>query len=273
MDTVTTGQALAAARHWLKPAVHVLLRCGVPWKEFSELAKSVYVDVATERFGKRGRPTNVSRTAVLTGMTRRDVRKQRARLAASGPTPPGYVSKASLILSAWHHDVDFLDKKGKPRVLPAEGEGASFATLVRRCGGADVQPTTLLKELVAAGCVRRQADGRLKVLLRDYIPYNINSEMLRLWGTSLADLAATSAHNLTRGPKEPARFEREAVSDRVPVVAVKEFRAFLEQEGQAFLERIDAWLTEHRAATATGTGTEPDAQVTRLGAGVYHLQD
>jgi hypothetical protein len=269
MESVTPGQALTAARQWLRPAIHVLLRCGVPWKEFAELAKSVYVEVATERFGKRGRPTNVSRTAVLTGLTRRDVRKQRARLASSEPTPSGYVTKASLILSAWHHDASFVDKRGKPRALPMDGEEVSFAGLVKRCGGADVQPTTLLKELIAAGCVKRQPDGQLKVLLRDYIPHNMNVQMVRLWSARLADIGTTSAHNLTRSPREPARFERAAVNDRIPVAAMKEFREFLEQEGQAFLERIDAWLTTHQVAASD----EPDTQLARLGAGVYHIQD
>lgn len=270
MESVTPSQALAAARQWLRPAIHVLLRCGVPWKEFAELAKSVYVEVATERFGKRGRPTNVSRTAVLTGLTRRDVRKQRVRLASAEPTPSGYVTKASLLLSAWHHDPEFIDKKGKPRALPMDGEEASFASLVKRCGGADVQPTTLLKELIAAGCVKRQADGRLKVLLRDYIPHNMNVQMVRLWATGLADIGTTSAHNLTRNPaREPPRFERAAVSDRVPVASMKEFRAFVEQEGQAFLEKIDAWLTAHQVVATD----EPDAALTRMGVGVYHIQD
>jgi len=269
MEVVTPSQALTVARQWLRPAIHVLLRCGVPWKEFAELAKSVYVEVASEKFGKRGRPTNVSRTAVLTGLTRRDVRKQRVRLASTGSAPGGYVTKASLILSAWHHDPEFVDKKGKPRVLPMEGAEASFVSLVKRCGGADVQPTTLLKELVAAGCVKRQPDGRLKVLLRDYIPHNMSVEMVRLWATGLADIGTTSAHNLTRNPKDAARFERAAVSDRLPVAAMKEFRAFLEQEGQAFLEKVDAWLTEHQVTAAN----EPDTQLTRLGVGVYHIQD
>jgi len=269
MEAVTPSQALAVARQWLRPAIHVLLRCGVPWKEFAELAKSVYVEVATERFGKRGRPTNVSRTAVLTGLTRRDVRKQRVRLSSAEPRPSGYVTKASLILSAWHHDPEFVDKKGKPRLLPMEGEEASFVSLVKRCGGADVQPTTLLKELVAAGCVKRQPDDRLKVLLRDYIPHNMSVEMVRLWATGLADIGTTSAHNLTRNPKDPARFERAAVNGRLPVAALKEFREFLEEEGQAFLEKVDTWLTEHQV----DANDEPDAQLTRLGVGVYHIQD
>jgi len=269
MEAVTPSQALEAARQWLRPAIHVLLRCGVPWKEFAETAKSVYVEVATDRFGKRGRPTNVSRTAVLTGLTRRDVRKQRVRLGSAEPAPGGYVTKASLILTAWHHDPEFLDKKGKPRTLLMEGEDVSFGGLVKRCGGADVQPTTLLKELIAAGCVKRQPDGRLKVLLRDYIPHNMNAQMVRLWATGLADIATTSSHNLTRGPKDPSRFERAAVNGRIPVAAVKEFRIFLEQEGQAFLEKVDAWLSAHQVAAAE----QPEDELTRLGVGAYHIQD
>src|SRR5207253_3181097 len=187
MRSASTKQVLAAARQWLRPLVHVLIRCGVTWKEFAELSRRSYVEVASHQFGKRGRPTNVSRTAVLTGLARRDVRKQRVRLASTEPAPSGYVTKASLILTAWHHDPEFLDKKGRPRNLPMDGEAVSFAGLVKRCGGADVQPTTLLKELIAAGCVKRQSDGHLKVLLRDYIPHNMNAQMVRLWAARLAD--------------------------------------------------------------------------------------
>ncbi len=271
MTSATTSQALAAARQWLKPAIHVLLRCGVPWREFSELAKSVYVDVATVRFGKRGRPTNVSRTAMLTGLPRRDVRKQREKLAdEERPGLTGYVSKGSLILTAWHLDPEFLDSAGKPKLLPLEGEQGSFAALMRRCGGGDVRPTTVLKELMSAGAVRQRTDGRVQALQRTYIPHAMDAELLRLWGTVLADVAMTSDHTLTRGPKDLARFERAAVNDRIPAKAVAEFREFLNKEGQAFLERVDAWLTERQV---TPEEEQAGVDITRLGAGVYHIQD
>jgi hypothetical protein len=58
----TPRQVLAATRQWLKPVIFILLKCGVTWREFSELSKSVYVEIATRRFGKRGWPTNVRHT-------------------------------------------------------------------------------------------------------------------------------------------------------------------------------------------------------------------
>jgi hypothetical protein len=232
------------------------------------LAKSTYVEVATERFGKRGRPTNVSRTAALTGLARREVRKQRDHLATAPQPLAGYVTKASLVLSAWHLYPEYLDKNGKPAFLRVDGEGATFATLLRRCGAGDIRPSTLLKELVSAGAVRKRKDGRLEALERNYIPHNMDEQLIRLWGTVMADVATTYSHNLALTPETPARFERSAVNGQVAASSLAEFRQFLDEEGQAFLERVDAWLTAHEVSGSPG-----DPATLRLGAGMYHIQD
>ena len=268
MVIATRQQVLAATRQWLRPVIGVLLRCGVTWREFSELSKTTYVEVATRHFGRRGRPTNVSRTAVLTGLVRRDVRKRREMLTRAGEEPGAYVTKASLVLSAWHLDDEFLDSKGRPQALSLDGEAPSFPSLVLRCGGSDVPATTLLKELVRAGAVNLRPDGRVEAVKRNYIPHSMDEKLIRLWGSVLADVATTYVHNLTRSGKVPARFERAAVNDHVDVKALPEFRLFLEAEGQAFLERVDAWLIEHQAKPG-----ESRQNPIRVGVGVYHVQD
>jgi hypothetical protein len=260
---------LQAAHQWLKPLVQVLLSCGITWREFSELSKTTYVEVATRKFGKRGRPTNVSRTAILTGLVRRDVRKQRQILGATRPALAGYVSKASLVLSAWHLDPLFRDKDGQPALLRMSGPGKSFAALIERSGGADVRPSTLLKELVNAGAVRARADGRLQALQRNYIPQTMDEHLVRLWGTVIADVATTYVHNLTRAGKDSKRFERSAVNDQMPRTAIAGFAELLEREGQVFLERIDQWLTVRESKAR---GRRKGATV-RLGVGLYHIED
>lgn len=271
MADATHDEVIAATRMWLRPVIHILLRSGITWREFAELSKMTYVEVATRHFGLRGRPTNVSRTAALTGLARRDVRKQRQLLeTGAAPVPAPYVTKASLVLSAWHLLPEYRGRSGRPAVLRFEGEGCSFMALVQSCGGSDVPPTTLLKELVSAGAVRVRADGRLQATHRNYIPHAIDGQMIRLWGSVLADVATTHVHNLSRTSKAPARFERAAVNDAVEVTAVPQFRRFLEAEGQAFLERVDAWLTAHQVSKSKrATKSRP----VRLGAGVYHVQD
>lgn len=267
MGAASNSQILAATRQWLKPLIHVLIRCGITWKDFAALAKTTYVEVATRQFGKRGRPTNVSRTAVLTGLARREVRKQRERIATVPDGWTAYVSKASLVLAAWHQDPQFLGPDGKPELLAVEGDGPTFTALVRRCGASDVRPSTLLKELRSAGAVRVAADGRLEALQRAYIPHKMDEQLIRLWGTVVADVATTYVHNLTRNPHNASRFERSAVNIRIRASALPEFRQFLNREGQAFLERVDDWLARHEV------GPEPTEESLRLGVGVYHIQD
>jgi hypothetical protein len=271
MTDAGPSQVVAAARRWLKPVIYVLLRCGLTWREFSDLARATYIEVATARFGKRGRPTNVSRTAILTGMTRRDVRLIRERLAAA-PTAPAapYSSKASQILTAWHLEPRFQDKKGRPARLRMEGPGATFEELLKHCGAGDVRPSTVLKELVNAGVVRPGKDGRLQALARNYIPQAMDEQIVRLWGTVLGDVAQVYVHNMSRGSRTPTRFERAAKNERIPVAAEAAFRKFIEREGQAFLERVDAWLTEHELPDGQANADTP---TTRMGAGLYQIQD
>jgi hypothetical protein len=270
MALASTDQILQSSHQWLKPLIHVLLSCGITWREFAELARTTYVEVATESFGKRGRPTNVSRTAILTGLARRQVRRQRQLLSEAPNAPPGYVTKASLVLSAWHLDPQFRDRRGRPALLRMTGRGRTFTALIERSGGADVRPSTLLKELINAGAVRTRPDGRLEAVKRDYIPHAMDEQLIRLWGTVIADVATTYVHNLTRTGKTTRRFERSAVNDRMPVSAAPEFARFLEQEGQIFLERIDKWLT---ARQDTPAGGREMARTVRLGVGLYQIQD
>ncbi len=268
MALASTDQVLQSSHQWLKPLIHILLSCGITWREFAELAKTTYVEVATDNFGKRGRPTNVSRTAILTGLARRDVRKHR-ELLARAPTPlSGYVTKGALVLSTWHLSREFQDKTGQPAILRMSGRGKTFAALLERAGGSDVRPSTFLKELVSAGAVRVRPDGRLQALKRDYIPYAIDEQMIRLWGTVVADVATTYVHNLMRTAKADKRLERSAVNDRMPVSAVPAFVQLLEKEAQEFLERIDQWLTAQQARE----GGNPAGDTIRLGVGLYQIQ-
>ena len=259
---------LSSVRLMLRPIVRVLLRGGIPFREFSELAKFTYVDIATTEYGRRNRPTNVSRTAILTGLNRRDV----ARIRAAEPSAmleAVYMSHGSRILAGWHLDADFVDAGGQPVRLPLEGGPPSFQALARRYAP-DLPHIALFKELSAAGAVELCDDGHLRALMRSYIPKSFDPNQIRLWGSILHDVASTLAYNVTRAPTVAARFERRAIHARVRRSAAPEFREFLEREGQRFLERIDGWLAEHAADEADGA--DP-GQTARLGAGAYLIEE
>ncbi|HRX89106.1 MAG TPA: DUF6502 family protein, partial [Steroidobacteraceae bacterium] len=252
------------------PLAYVLLRSGITWKDFSDLTRLVFVDVAQARFGRRSnKRATVSRVAVLTGLARRDVRKLKDELAEGPTTAGGFTTKGSLVLSHWHQDADFRAADGSPLVIASDGDGATFTELLRRAGAGDVRPGSILKEMLAAKAVELLPDGRLRALSRNFVPQSMSATSVRLWGSVIADLAETRSHNLLRTDSDPARFERAAINDRIDPAALPAFREMLAREGQQFLERIDAWLSAHELACADDSARTP----IRLGVGVYHIED
>jgi len=250
----------------VRPVVRILLRCGVTWKEVAELLKAVYVDVASDDYGKRGRPANASRVAILTGLSRRDVKRARDRLASAAPdtlAPIAKINHASRVLTGWFQDPDFLDAKGKPRLLELEGE-RGFEGLAKRYAQ-DIPSTALLKELRAVAAVAETPRGRLRAKLRYYSPAAPDEEAVLRSGSVLEDLGATVAENLVRA-EERTRFEGRATNARVARAARRKFREYIEARGMAFLEDVDRWLSQHES-------TDPEEKTLRLGIGVYQIQD
>jgi hypothetical protein len=262
-------RVLEALGQALEPVVLLLLRSGITWKDFADVGKEKFVTVATESFGIRGRPTNLARVAILSGLDRREVARLRRATRDQGAASQGYMSKPAQLLQAWHHDARYLDSSGKPRELEIEGaEIGSFAELAQRYAPG-IPLVALIKELRAAGAVADVAGERLRVLKRHYVPRELNDNLIRLWGSVLRDLATTFEHNVSRNAADPPRFERRAISLRVDAKALPQFREMLEREGQAFLERIDEWITAHEVDAAA----DRPARGIRLGVGVYHVQD
>ena len=259
---------LDALGRLLEPIVLLLLKSGITWREFADLAKVKFVEVATNEFGIRGRPTNASRVAILTGIDRREVRK--ARLATAKPPAfgPGFMSKPTQVLDGWFHDPNFRTASGEPRDLQVSDGDDSFAALVR-CYAPGIPHVAMIKELRSGGAIEELSNGRLRVLKRTYIPRELSDNQIRLWGSVLHDHGTTLEHNVSGDATGPPRFERRAISLRVDAKALPQFRQMLEREGQAFLERIDNWITAHEVSSSAdqrGTGI-------RLGVGVYHIQD
>lgn len=268
MEQRISRSTLHACRQWLRPVARWLMRSGVTWKEFAELSREAFVHTALEEFGIRGRPTNVSRVALLTGLSRRDVRRVREQEPGrSEQAAEDSLNHASRVLSGWHLDPDFLEPSGQPRVLPATGSAASFQSLLKRYAG-DIPTTALVKELVKSGSIERLESGAYRVLRRYYMPRAMDRQAVERAGSVLADLATNLEYNLSRRPRDPSRFEGRAQNRYVDPRSLPAFRAFVEREAQGLLERVDDWLASHEADPTTAGSTS-----VRLGVGVYAIQD
>ena len=188
-------QILGAILLVLRPLSKALLRVGVGYREFSEIAKIAFVETATKEYGLRGRPTNISRVAVMTGLTRKEVKRVRDKTEASEHTIVMKTTPVSQILHRWYTDAEFLNEKGAPNALAFDGDGVTFTLLVRKYGG-DVPAGAMRTELHRIDGLRETGDGLLLPTKR--IVYNIDLHDRLIGGLAgiLHPAALNLAHNL-----------------------------------------------------------------------------
>jgi len=257
---------LAAIQEFMEPVARYMLRHGVTHKELSDIAKTAFVKVATKEYGKRGRSTNVSRTAVLTGLTRKEVKRVRKNLETSAQQQGPRIGKPAHVLQIWHHDDDFLDESGRPRTLSMDGP-TGFKELARRAGG-DVPPGALLTELVNAGAVKRMSNGRIKCVTRHFNPSGIDPYMAMRFGEVLRDVCRTLDFNSVPENDQVRRFERRVWNDELDERYVERFHSLIREHGANLLEFLDDWLSAHEAPQSLNRG-----RGVRSGMGIYFFVD
>jgi hypothetical protein len=258
---------IRSCRYLLLPVF--LLKHGVTWNEFGELSKEAYVKVAREDYGIEGRPTNNSRVAMLTGLSRREVARVRdALLDGKERAAEMQGNQISRILTGWHLDGEFTDEDGQPKDLSATGPSGSLSALLKRYAG-DLPHGAIRKEMQQRRLIEELDNGDLRVLKRDFVYSELDPEIVRQLGIALHDHAATLEHNLDSNRPSARRFEAIANNERVTPRAVNAFQKLVESRGLEFLEDIDVWLTEHEIESKDDT----HAETVRLGVGVYLIYD
>ena len=245
---------VAAVLRLLRPLARILLRNGVSFSTFSDLAKWTYVDVATKEFGIEGRKQSTSRVSVITGLSRREVMRVRKLPRPDVTASTEKHNRAARVIAAWRRESHFHDSSGKPAPLPMEGAGATFSELVKRFSG-NVPPRAILDELIHVGAVERQKDGKIELLTRAYIPRKIEAHKLNILGTDVQHLIATIDHNLNPDTTDPI-FQRKVSYDNLPDKVLPEFRRRFAKKAQALLESADHWLAQRdRDLTPTVQGS------------------
>ena len=258
----------AAVLRLFRPLVRILLRNGVSYRTFADFAKWVYVDVASKEFAIKGRKQSTSRVAVITGLSRKEVKRVRELPRPDDSASVERYNRAARIIAAWRRELNFLDAEGKPAPLSMEGSGASFSELVKRFSG-DVPVRAILDELIRIGAVERLEDGRVHLVVRAYVPESSDSDKLHILGTDVGQLISTINHNLQPDASGPL-FQRKVAYDNLPTEVLPEFRQLSAKRAQALLEKLDKWLAERdRDVTPTVTGTGRN----RAGLGIYYFEE
>lgn len=268
MNEKTQIALMRALYKVLRPMVRLLMRHGVSYRSFSDVARRVYIDVAEEDFSLERRKPSNSRTAVLTGINRKDIAKYKERphpLHEQTYDPPNPTAR---VITGWLNDSRFHDFDGRPLELPVEevANQPSFTSLVQE-HSTDLTVRAVLDELVRIGACKKKLD-RVTLLVNGYIPLEDMQETLRIFGTAAADLLSTMDHNIGRMP--PGPFLQRTVSyDNIPEELIHSVRQRCRQEGDQFLLQVNEWLaTQDRNENPKLIGSGRY----RAGIGIYYLE-
>lgn len=270
MNSSIKSAALKACRHFMVPVARFLLGIGVGYREFAEISKLAFVQVASDEHGIRGRKTNMSRVAVMTGLNRKEIRKIRDRLDNEDWDLDSSLSKPVSVLAKWYTSPDYLGADGMPIALPleAKGKGASFNELVRQVGG-DVPPGAMLKELQRASCVEEVRPGVWRAINRHYSPSGVDLFQIQRFGECLHDLAETITTNYAQPEGSTARlFEFRAWADAIDPRATPRLKRIVASQGKSYLEAVDDWLLQHGVSDEK----QQQGEGIRCGVGIYYFE-
>lgn len=229
-----------------KPLIRLLIAQGVTHAELSETAKEVYVEVALRHFEAEGR-VNKSRVAILTGLTRKEVKNVIDRAQSEDGQEKTY-SRPERVLTGWYSDPKFQGPYGIPLELPYESkepEQQTFVSLVRQYSG-DMAPRQILNQLIESGSVV-EVEGRYKAVRRIYKASTLSPTLIKRLGEVGYRVFSTAAKNIDKQVEGSGYFDRMVFADDgCTDEQIELFDEYIKPRGQEFLEEIDVWFSSKK---------------------------
>jgi hypothetical protein len=190
---------LRALARVLRPLVRLLIRTGVTFPVLADLLRTVYVEVAVSDLDAGERPRTDSRVSLLTGIHRKELRRQRAH--ADDPEPP-VITLNSQLIARWLGDPAYAEPDGTPRKLPRTGPAPSFESLVASVTR-DVRSRAVLDEWLAQGTVVLGEDQLVALQSPAFLPRQDVEARLHYFARNLGDHLAAAAANVTASGPAP----------------------------------------------------------------------
>ncbi len=228
----------------LRALIRTLLRNGMSYGEFDQIARKCFVDVAFDEFTTARKKQTISNVAILTGLNRKEVKKMHELDIDQAELNSKQYNRIIRVLGGWINDPAFLRKDGNPRDLDYEGVG-SFSELVKKYSG-DMPVAAMQKALTASSNIKFTDDNQVRLFSHAYLPSDDPVEKLAILGTDTSELIDTIDFNLTAA-EETLRFQRKASNPKVALESIPEIKQFLKRKGQAFLEEVDLYLSQHES--------------------------
>ncbi len=268
MSSGHTLQLAKAVQGILRPLVRILIRFEFTHAELTELVRQAYVAEAYKSHNIEGQDMTVSRAAVLTGLSRKEVLRLKTLLDEKELSIKRAPNRAQRVVQGWLRDSDYQDGSGQPKVLPIKGKQGSFLSLVSRYSG-DITYGAILEELNKVGVTRQPNSTTVELINRAYVPHQDDVEQMRIASQCAADLLNTSVKNIESGDEATRRFQRQVVYSHVEDEVAETFNEFSTEKAKSLMDELNQFLAVGRVKT-TGKRTK---NTKRVGMGIYYIEE
>jgi len=247
-ETMTENNAVQQVLPVLFRKIVRLLVGTISFPLLADMLKSIYVEEATRKLKRAGSKPTRSALALMTGLDTRVV----SAILKENQNPnsiPVSANPENTLIDIWSSDEAFQDQiSGEPAILPIEGKGRTFQSLVLRAIGRNITIKTVLDRLLKGGTVQIvQGDiPRIELVSRFYNPvssdYTKSTEVGLLESSRVLEAVL---HN-TKCDKEHRVPQQGRWTYRLDPKNYKQFRTEVRQllehqikEGDALLEKFE----------------------------------
>ena len=170
-----------------------------------EILKAIYVEEGQKKLIRSGSKPTKSALALITGM---DTRVVSSVLANNCDTTinPQQISPEFTLIDMWCSDPFFTDPSTEgPAILPVEGRGKTFQSLVLKAIGRNITVKTVLDRLLKSNTIEilNGDTQEVKLLSRTYTP--VTSDIAKLTDITFLEASrvmSAGIHNMNAVPEE-----------------------------------------------------------------------
>ncbi|OED41785.1 hypothetical protein AB833_08760 [Chromatiales bacterium (ex Bugula neritina AB1)] len=230
------------------------------------------MEIADKEFKIKGRKQSSSRISLLTGISRREVKKilddPQSKVANSSDH-----NRAVRVFSGWLRDSEFHNESGEPKALSISKTGpGTFTSLVKRYSG-DIPVRAVLDELLRVKAIDKITNDLVSMSSTGYVPQR-SRELLDNSSHAVADLITTIDHNDKCTDQENTRLQLTVSYDNLTPHSTRLFKILSRDKSKELLLSLDRFLAEHDLDTTTSGRSGPNfTSRIRTGLSIFYFEE
>lgn len=188
----------------------------------------------------------------------------RVRYRSNAPEDPLVSEAIASVLHAWHHNRAYTDAHGCPKALHRANTRPSLVHLIKHEDGR-VPPDEVIAAMIRLRLIRRTRDGKLRPVGRIATVRTLDPVLAEHVCQSLSRMLVTVNRNTCESEIETRLIERSAQVQDLPKQKLREFREFVNSQGEIFINSMNDWLESRRSRSSSVARS----RITRAGIHIF----